>query len=83
MLRRILADLAKVRVSVWLVLLALTIGVGQITWAFLGAPALDNRAPSLFDLLGWLFWTAALAIVAIWACWKKTDRGWRWRWSRH
>ncbi len=83
MLRRILADLTSVRASVWLVLLALIIGAGHITWAFLGQPSLDNRAPSLFDLIGWLFWTATLAIVAIWVCWKKTDQGWRWRWSRH
>jgi hypothetical protein len=82
-LRQILAELANVRVSVWLVLLVLMIACGHITWAFLGAPTLDNRAPSLLDLLAWLFWTAVLAVVAIWACWKKTDQGWRWRWSRH
>jgi len=80
--RQVCADVARVRLSVWLALAVLIIGTSHITWRFLGAPTLDNRAPTLFDLLGWLFWTAVLAVVAIWVCWKKTDRGWRWRWRR-
>jgi len=71
--RQVCADVARVRLSVWLALAVLIIGTSHITWRFLGAPTLDNRAPTLFDLLGWLFWTTVLAVVTIWACWKKTD----------
>lgn len=82
MLRFVRAELAKVRGSVWIVLVLLLFSSAHITWRFIGLPVQQNRTPGLMDLLGWLFWTAVLAIVAIWACWKKTDQGWRWRWRR-
>ena len=82
MLRYIRAELGKVRASHWIVLALLLSGTAFITWRFIGLPAQHNRTPGLVDLLSWAFWIAVLAIVAIWGCWKKTDRGWRWRWRR-
>jgi len=81
-LRSVRTGLVKLRMSCWIVLAAIVAGIAHITWRFIGVPEQQNRAPALLDLLGWMFWTAALAIVAIWACWKKTDQGWRWRWRR-
>lgn len=74
--------LAKIRLSTCLTLAALTVLASFVTWHFMVAAALDGRMASVFDAVAWLFWMIALAVVFIWACWVKTETGWRWRWQR-
>ena len=74
--------LGNVRLSACVSLAALVLSASYVTWHYLAAAAVAGTKTSIVEVMGWVFWMITLSVVFIWACWVKTQRGWRWRWRR-
>ena len=74
--------LGNVRLSACISLAALVVSASYVTWHFMAAAALAGTTTSIIEVLGWVFWMITLSVIFIWACWVRTQNGWRWRWRR-